>query len=131
MEADEQFYAKLQNGYRMEKPKYATKQTYETMQKCWLIDPIKRPSFFQLEEWMGSELDASIRRHLVELNDPYVASNINRRTTLINYATLIGSAGVASADFNQSSHCYVNVPSSQKENNESVSIFSSSTNYCL
>lgn len=75
MEADEQFFLKLQQGYRMEKPKYSPVRTFEVMKDCWLNDPKERPDFTTLSERLGEQLEISVRRHYIDLNEVYVQSN--------------------------------------------------------
>ena len=75
MEADEQFFLKLQQGYRMDKPKYSPNKIYQFMIDCWQHDPTKRPDFTVLSEVLGEQLDVSVRRHYIDLNDAYVESN--------------------------------------------------------
>lgn len=80
MEADEQFFIKLQKGYRMDRPKYSTQKVYDIMRECWLHDPIARPDFMRLSELLGDQLDASVRRHYIDLNDAYVQANVASTT---------------------------------------------------
>lgn len=75
MDADEHFFLKLQEGYRMEKPKYAPKKLYEVMVECWARDPLSRPDFAALSETLGAQLESSVRRHYIDLNDSYVQAN--------------------------------------------------------
>jgi len=76
MEADEQFFIKLQKGYRMDRPKYSTQKVYDIMRECWLHDPTARPDFMRLSELLGDQLDSSVRRHYIDLNDAYVQANV-------------------------------------------------------
>ena len=119
MEADEHFFRKLQDGYRMEKPKYATKLVYEEMQKCWMTEPTQRPSFCDLEVTLGEQLEASVRRHYIELNDPYVQSNTNRITIAPDYLSMVAPVDYANVGSNPTSH-YVNVPTNQIEDDKLV-----------
>lgn len=75
MDADEQFFIKLQDGYRMDRPKYAPKKVYEVMMECWARDPLVRPDFAALSEMLGNQLESSVRRHYMDLNDSYVQSH--------------------------------------------------------
>lgn len=67
MEANEDFFHKLRDGYRMDRPEYATQavgsygplrivanflihlQIYDIMLHCWNDNPESRPSFKSLE----------------------------------------------------------------------------------
>ncbi|XP_049938110.1 vascular endothelial growth factor receptor 1-like isoform X3 [Schistocerca serialis cubense] len=75
MEADEKLYNKLLNGYRMEKPEYATYNIHQTMLDCWHLNPNKRPSFTELSERIGNMLEDSVKKHYIDLNDPYIDMN--------------------------------------------------------
>jgi len=117
-EADEQFFRKLQDGYRMDKPKYATKHVDEVMRMCWLEDPNQRPNFATLEEMLGAQLETSVRRHYIDLNDPYVQSNTQRTMESVDYLTMMGNvnyANIGSAPLSQS-NSYVNVLTVTKAN---------------
>ncbi|XP_045479289.1 vascular endothelial growth factor receptor 1-like isoform X2 [Harmonia axyridis] len=78
MEADERLYAKLVEGYRMESPEFATKEAYRLMLDCWSAKPMNRPSFTKLAERLGSMLEDSVRKHYIDLNDPYLMMNTQR-----------------------------------------------------
>ncbi|CAH1956241.1 unnamed protein product [Acanthoscelides obtectus] len=75
MEADERLYHKLVDGYRMEAPEYSPKEIYRLMSECWLTNPLSRPSFGKLSETLGNLLEDTLRKHYVDLNDPYLAMN--------------------------------------------------------
>ena len=118
MEADEQFFRKLQDGYRMEKPKYATNHVDEVMRMCWLTDPNRRPNFASLEDMLGVQLETSVRRHYIDLNDPYVQLNTNRSGESIDYLSMMGPvnyANIGSAPSTELNH-YVNAPATAKAN---------------
>ncbi|XP_018563787.1 vascular endothelial growth factor receptor 1 isoform X2 [Anoplophora glabripennis] len=78
MEADERLYQKLVDGYRMESPQYAPKEIYKMMTDCWAPKPLARPSFEKLSERLGSLLEDTIRKHYIDLNDPYLVMNTQR-----------------------------------------------------
>ncbi|XP_034249879.1 vascular endothelial growth factor receptor 1 isoform X2 [Thrips palmi] len=75
MPADEHMYKKLEEGYRMEKPPYATDDIYAVMMDCWQARPVLRPSFTELVDTLGSMLEDGVRKHYVDLNEPYVQMN--------------------------------------------------------
>ncbi|XP_060530619.1 vascular endothelial growth factor receptor 1 isoform X2 [Cylas formicarius] len=78
MEANERLYNRLVEGYRMESPEYAPKEVYEMMLDCWQSKPLARPSFTKLVEKIGCLLEDSVRKHYVDLNDPYLAINTQK-----------------------------------------------------
>ncbi|XP_052126084.1 vascular endothelial growth factor receptor 1 [Frankliniella occidentalis] len=75
MAADEHMYKRLEEGYRMEKPPYATDDLYTVMMECWQARPILRPSFTELVDTLGSMLEDGVRKHYVDLNEPYIQMN--------------------------------------------------------
>ncbi|CAH0560029.1 unnamed protein product [Brassicogethes aeneus] len=78
MDADERLFYKLLNGYRMEKPEYASKEIYEIMMDCWAPRAIERPSFEQLEQRFGDILEETTKMQYIALNDPYMQMNTNQ-----------------------------------------------------
>ncbi|XP_030755261.1 vascular endothelial growth factor receptor 1 isoform X3 [Sitophilus oryzae] len=78
MEADERLYHKLVEGYRMEPPMYAPREMYSMMEDCWQSKPLARPTFTALTERIGYLLEESVRKHYVDLNDPYLAMNTHQ-----------------------------------------------------
>ncbi|RZF38825.1 hypothetical protein LSTR_LSTR000528 [Laodelphax striatellus] len=68
-------YLKLDQGYRMEQPDFATRALYEVMQACWRPKPAQRPSFTELAGTLGDMLEESVMKHYVDLNDPYLSQN--------------------------------------------------------
>ncbi|XP_035226687.1 vascular endothelial growth factor receptor 3-like [Stegodyphus dumicola] len=75
IEINEEFFKKLKNGYRMEKPDLAPDKIYNLMKNCWLDDPNQRPDFTYLAENIGTLLESSVRKYYVELNTPYQVMN--------------------------------------------------------
>ena len=115
MEADEHFLRQLQAGYRMERPKYATNHIDEVMRMCWLSDPNRRPAFGRLEQTLGAQLEASVRRQYVDLNDPYVQSNADRTQDTSDYLSMMATVDYANVGSHppprpSSSNDYVNAP---------------------
>lgn len=61
MEAGEQLYHKLVEGYRMDKPEFATNELYNVMQQCWHVKPVERPTFTQISESLGNMLNDTVK----------------------------------------------------------------------
>ncbi|XP_066150406.1 vascular endothelial growth factor receptor 1-like isoform X2 [Euwallacea fornicatus] len=78
MEADERFYQKLTEGYRMESPDFAPKQIYNIMLNCWNFKPQARPTFASLAEKIGFLLENSVKKYYIDLNDPYLKMNTQK-----------------------------------------------------
>ncbi|RWS21332.1 mast/stem cell growth factor receptor kita-like protein [Leptotrombidium deliense] len=80
IEVNEDFYKKLKYGYRMEKPDLCPNSVYQIMIDCWREDPKNRPDFTKLAELLGNLLEASVRQHYLDLNDPYQELNEHRQS---------------------------------------------------
>lgn len=77
------------------------------MQKCWQSDPMTRPDFNTLTELIETQLESSVRRLYVDLNDSF---NKQVRATKI-----VGSQSPDYMNMMSSSN-YVNVRKSMEEN---------------
>jgi len=79
IEADEAFFKKLQDGFRMDKPRGAPNAVYQLMANCWRLEPEDRPTFAELEVTLGQHLSASVRQEYVDLNQAYVDANAHSK----------------------------------------------------
>lgn len=120
MEPDERLLFRLINGYRMEKPQYATNKIYEIMLNCWHTDPNKRLSFPQLVEEFGKLLGEKSLTHYRHLNDEYIRMNDKQEPNGDDYLSM-----VAAPDYNTllspvelENHSYINSNPSSHENPE-------------
>ena len=59
----------------MEKPNYAPDFIGEVMNKCWEKEPKGRPTFSQIEEVVGGNMESSVSSYYSNLNVPYEKSN--------------------------------------------------------
>ena len=75
LQFDDSFIRRLQNGYRMEKPEFATNDIGRLMTNCWKPEPHQRPTFSQLEEALKAHMDSSISSSYIAMNRPYIAMN--------------------------------------------------------
>uniref|UniRef100_A0A6P7FZS9 Vascular endothelial growth factor receptor 1-like n=1 Tax=Diabrotica virgifera virgifera TaxID=50390 RepID=A0A6P7FZS9_DIAVI len=114
MEADERLYYKLLDGYRLESPEYSPKEVYQIMTKCWLAKPVGRPSFGTITERIGALLEESLRKHYIDLNDPYLAINAKMLEGQNDYLSMVSSP---SFDVIASPH-YVNDITTQQSSDE-------------
>lgn len=124
MEADEQFFIRLRQGYRMDKPKYAPNKIYQFMKDCWLHDPTERPDFTTLSDALGEQLDASVRRHYIDLNDAYIESNNAKESTdYLSMMNPVNYVNVGSGPSPMPGRQYANLPSTSaiEENNDQTS----------
>ncbi|XP_058122485.1 vascular endothelial growth factor receptor 2-like [Anopheles ziemanni] len=59
--ANECFLSKIRDGYRMDKPKYASEEIFDHMITCWYVNPQRRPSFKDLASSFNSMLPAELQ----------------------------------------------------------------------
>ncbi|XP_058815149.1 vascular endothelial growth factor receptor 1 isoform X2 [Topomyia yanbarensis] len=78
MEANQELYNKLRDGYRMDKPQYANQDIYDIMLNCWNVKPDTRPSFKDLKSRFNAMLPEELRDHYIDLNEPYLAMNAEK-----------------------------------------------------
>ncbi|XP_055641478.1 vascular endothelial growth factor receptor 1 isoform X2 [Toxorhynchites rutilus septentrionalis] len=78
MEANQELYNKLRDGYRMDKPQYANQDVYDIMLNCWNVKPDSRPSFKDLKSRFNAMLPEELKNHYIDLNEPYLAMNTEK-----------------------------------------------------
>ncbi|XP_035776814.1 platelet-derived growth factor receptor alpha-like isoform X4 [Anopheles albimanus] len=78
MEANQELYNKLRDGYRMDKPQFSNQDIYDIMLNCWNVKPDSRPSFKDLKSRFNAMLPDEMRDHYMELNEPYLAMNAEK-----------------------------------------------------
>jgi len=88
----------------MEKPPHATNDIYDVMDNCWKANPNERPTFQDLEDILGDQLEASVRQHYIDLNDPYDRANALRTDDYLVMKNNPGYVNVAP----QEEHGYIN-----------------------
>ncbi|XP_049549466.1 vascular endothelial growth factor receptor 1-like [Anopheles darlingi] len=78
MEANQELYNKLRDGYRMDKPQFSNHDIYDIMLNCWNVKPDSRPTFQDLKSRFNAMLPDEMRDHYMELNEPYLAMNAEK-----------------------------------------------------
>ncbi|XP_053673665.1 vascular endothelial growth factor receptor 1 [Anopheles nili] len=78
MDANQELYNKLRDGYRMDKPQYSNQDIYDIMLNCWNVKPDSRPSFKDLKSRFNAMLPDEMRDHYLELNEPYLQMNTEK-----------------------------------------------------
>ncbi|EOB02865.1 FL cytokine receptor, partial [Anas platyrhynchos] len=66
IQVDANFYKLIQNGFKMDRPYYATKDVYCVMQSCWALDTRRRPSFSRLVSSLSCQLaeaEGAVSKH--------------------------------------------------------------------
>nr|XP_016943226.1 vascular endothelial growth factor receptor 1 isoform X4 [Drosophila suzukii] len=92
IDPNQELFNKLNDGYRMEKPPYANQELYEIMLECWRKNPESRPLFPELEQRFGNMLGEDVANHYLDLNNPYMQSNMEyMKTQTTDYLGLMGS----------------------------------------
>ncbi|KAF8785487.1 Vascular endothelial growth factor receptor 1 like protein [Argiope bruennichi] len=75
IEIDEEFYKRLNAGFRMERPDYCPEDVYDIMKDCWLANPDDRPDFSQIADTLGGLMETGVKQHYIDLNAPYLEMN--------------------------------------------------------
>ncbi|XP_035795012.1 vascular endothelial growth factor receptor 1-like [Anopheles albimanus] len=65
----------LQEGYRIQKPRFANQDIYDIMLNCWAGDPLVRPTFRELKSRFNAMIPEETLDRLLKLNEPYLAMN--------------------------------------------------------
>ncbi|XP_065214729.1 vascular endothelial growth factor receptor 1-like [Planococcus citri] len=81
-------YDKLESGYRMEKPKFATNKIYDVMIDCWHHNPNCRPTFTELCQVLGNLLEHPIQSQSNTLNKPKINETIDEAYDRDNYLNM-------------------------------------------
>ncbi|XP_046745280.1 vascular endothelial growth factor receptor 1-like [Diprion similis] len=61
----------LAEGYRMEKPQYASRSIYQMMLRCWKAEPSERPSFERLKIDISELIEEHVKTFYLDLGNPY------------------------------------------------------------
>lgn len=75
MDTPHELIRQIGNGYRMEKPEFASNFIGEIMQNCWNKNPQERPTFSQLEAAISNHLESSVSSYYLDLNCSYAKMN--------------------------------------------------------
>lgn len=111
MEADDRFYKRLQEGYRMEKPALAPSSIYDVMMECWDQEPSERPPFPALVDRIGDLMEEGLRQHYLDLNVAYDEMNREWLSGKQDYLSKMGEPDFQSVSTRPSpERQYENVP---------------------
>ncbi|XP_055305922.1 neuroglian-like isoform X2 [Sitodiplosis mosellana] len=91
----------LIEGYRMERPDFATQDIYEIMLSCWNERPESRPLFDELARKFSNMMDHNVSEHYISLNEPHSKDNENRLKSV--HTELIASSQSQSSQNRNSS----------------------------
>jgi hypothetical protein len=70
----------IQNGHRMEKPKFAPNFFGDIMKSCWQKDPKERPTFSHLAEMIEKHMDSLVSLDYLNMNEPTGESELIEET---------------------------------------------------
>lgn len=74
---DTLFY-KINEGYRLEKPKFATSDIYNIMLQCWNKEPDCRPLFSELEEEIDGLLSFILKKVSLFFTERLITEKIQK-----------------------------------------------------
>ncbi|KAB7494224.1 Vascular endothelial growth factor receptor 1 [Armadillidium nasatum] len=85
---NQEFTIALENGMRMEKPKYCNEEIL--LQNCWRLNPVERPSFSRIADLLSDMLSPDKTKNYVEMNTVYMQKNeewMGRNEDYLNMVT--------------------------------------------
>ncbi|XP_063845355.1 vascular endothelial growth factor receptor 2-like isoform X2 [Scylla paramamosain] len=88
VEVSNDFLEKLENGQRMNCPKYGNEEIYKIMKLCWEEDPMERPSFSQLVDDLGNMISDHTQKYLSQ-NEVYIQMNTERFKEETDYLSMM------------------------------------------
>ncbi|KAK3877300.1 hypothetical protein Pcinc_017977 [Petrolisthes cinctipes] len=90
-EVNKDFLTLLEDGHRMDRPKYANKEIYDLLLRCWEGEPMLRPTFKQVTEVLGALMLPDLRGEYMTMNDPYLRMNEERFNNETDYLNMLSS----------------------------------------
>lgn len=70
----------LENGDRMGIPRQTPSSIAAVIHRCWTGDANQRPTFQELEDILNTTIDDSVKRHFIELDEPFQRRNYSKMT---------------------------------------------------
>lgn len=74
----------LETGKRLEIPRQCPNSMAHIMANCWKADQFNRPTFEQLEQFLGNLIEPSVKNYFIEMDEPYRHRNIERFGNSLN-----------------------------------------------
>ncbi|KAK4301334.1 hypothetical protein Pmani_026519 [Petrolisthes manimaculis] len=90
-EVNKDFLTLLEDGHRMDRPKYANKEIYDLLLRCWEGEPMLRPTFKQATEVLGALMLPDLRGEYMTMNDPYLRMNEERFNNETDYLNMLST----------------------------------------
>ncbi|XP_069182404.1 vascular endothelial growth factor receptor 1 isoform X1 [Procambarus clarkii] len=88
---DHTFLQRLEDGYRMDKPKCGNDKLQDLLMQCWETEPGDRPSFAQIAQLIGQWLSPEVMQKYEEMNLQYMDSNKKYFETQTDYLKMVSS----------------------------------------
>ncbi|XP_045131037.1 vascular endothelial growth factor receptor 1-like isoform X2 [Portunus trituberculatus] len=129
---DESFIKSLENGYRMECPKYCTRELHQVMLDCWATAPENRPCFNTLQSRLSkmlSERDSKYYEDLqkiVEEKEALEAEEEEKDSSYlnmvgnVNYANLVQAKNQSQKETTEDDNAYIMISSVQEDSKMTV-----------
>ncbi|XP_047470761.1 LOW QUALITY PROTEIN: vascular endothelial growth factor receptor 2-like [Penaeus chinensis] len=120
VEVNKDFLTFLENGNRMDRPKYANQEIYRLLLECWSVEPLDRPTFSMCADRLGILMLPDLREQYMTMNDPYVLMNEERFQKETDYLNMLSSPDFENLNRkDELQQHYVNVPGVVDGNRES------------
>lgn len=111
VEVNKDFLTFLEDGNRMDRPKYANQEIYNLLLECWSVEPLDRPTFSMCADRLGILMLPDLREQYMTMNDPYVLMNEERFQKETDYLNMLSSPDFENLNRkDEPQQHYVNVP---------------------
>ncbi|XP_042888408.1 vascular endothelial growth factor receptor 1-like isoform X2 [Penaeus japonicus] len=111
VEVNKDFLTFLEDGNRMDRPKYANQEIYNLLLDCWSAEPLERPTFSLCAERLGILMLPDLKEQYMTMNDPYVLMNEERFQKETDYLNMLSSPDFENQNRKDEPQLhYVNVP---------------------
>nr|WOX59914.1 receptor tyrosine kinase PVR2A1 [Gecarcinus lateralis] len=91
IELNNNFLQLLEDGHRMSCPKYANQEIYNVMMQCWAGEPMNRPSFSQLVDYLEVMMLPDVKGEYLSMNDTYKRMNEKRFKEETDYLNMLAN----------------------------------------
>ncbi|CAL4195442.1 unnamed protein product, partial [Meganyctiphanes norvegica] len=95
IEVNSDFLQLLEDGKRMELPRYGNRELYDILLSCWEAEPSIRPTFAQLADQVGQLLNSEKIGVYVKMNDAYLQMNKDFFSERTDYLEMLASPNFA------------------------------------
>lgn len=111
VEVNKDFLTFLEDGNRMDRPKYANQEIYNLLLECWSVEPLDRPTFSMCADKLGILMLPDLKEQYMTMNDPYVLMNEERFQKETDYLNMLSSPDFENLNRkDEPQQHYVNIP---------------------